>query len=449
MPSASIFLYDGNRACNYPALRFSILKSVVFQLVFALALTGAGAAQTSSSTPHASDRSSKNAAAKSDALPAVTAKEKSRQKFVEDVVHSAVALPQPDPQDRLRVLYSAANVISPIDTKLAQQFAKEGTRIETELVSEGEKPAVSMLAGGHVDCAAAVTFVQTIPPAAVLDAERSLLGAITMCPKQVQEPAQRKLEAGVQQGTVAARPILALMDAEGAKSAWSQAMFAKVFASLPADAPSFASEAPNYAALFVHAAPQMDLDSVKTAGLKLLLWLGKVPDSPERNVAVNMVTGTLSNVLGKDAYDDLLRSDIMAQQVANSAGTETAILPPEEESVSVLRAMGNKDDRTDELQSMPPSLRAREAAASGFASGTSGDRKLADHYFDIAFSSLDEVWSDRAKLKTSAPAVVEEVSEAAAQVDPVEALQRSQRLQDPSAEAISMLAVARVVVGQP
>ena len=49
--------------------------------------------------------------------------------------------------------------------------------------------------------------------------------------------------------------------------------------------------------------------------------------------------------------------------------------------------------------------------------------------------------------ETNAPDVVEEVSEAAAQVDPVAALQRSQRLSDPSAEAISMLAVARVVEG--
>ena len=73
---------------------------------------------------------------------------------------------------------------------------------------------------------------------------------------------------------------------------------------------------------------------------------------------------------------------------------------------------------------------------------------MSDHYFDIAFSSLDEVWSDRASIKASAPDVVQEVSEAAAQVDPIAALQRSERLQDPSAEAISMLAVARVVVGQ-
>jgi hypothetical protein len=408
------------------------------------------AAQTS--PPGRPDRAAnapKPAATSQSNKPASSAKQKSRQKFVEDVVHAAVALPQPDPQDRLRVLYAAVNVISPIDNKLAQQFAKEGTRIETDLVVEGEKPAVSMLASGHVDCASAVTFVKTIPPAAVLDAEQSLLGAITMCPKQAQEPAKRKLEAGVQQGTVAARPILALMDAEGPKSTWSQAMFAKIFAALPADAPSFVKEAPNYAALFVRAAPEVDLDAVKTAGLKFLLWLGKVPDSPERNVAVNMVTSALTNILGKDAYAELLRSDVMAQRAADSAGQDVMIPPPEDEPVSVLRAMDNKNDRTDELQYMSPSLRAREAAASGFASGTRGDRKLADHYFDIAFSSLDEVWSHRASLKTSASAVVEEVSEAAAQVDPIGALQRSQRLQDPSAEAISMLAVARVVVGQP
>ena len=56
-------------------------------------------------------------------------------------------------------------------------------------------------------------------------------------------------------------------------------------------------------------------------------------------------------------------------------------------------------------------------------------------------------WSNRAESKTDAPEVVQEVSEAAAQVDPIAALKRSQALQDPSAEAISMLAVARVVAG--
>jgi hypothetical protein len=43
--------------------------------------------------------------------------------------------------------------------------------------------------------------------------------------------------------------------------------------------------------------------------------------------------------------------------------------------------------------------------------------------------------------------VVQEVSEAAAQVDPVQALQRAQGLPHPSAQANGMLAVARVVIG--
>ncbi len=377
-----------------------------------------------------------------------TPKQAGRQKFVLDVVQSAVGLPQPDPQDRLRVLYSASNVVGPVDNKMAQQFAKEGIRIETELVVQGQKPAVSMLSGGHIDCAAALTFVQTIPPTAVLDAEQSLLGAISSCPKQVDIPARQKLEAGLQQGTLAARPLLALMEADGMNTAWSQTMFGKIFESLPSDAPANMTEAPNYAAMFVRGAPEMDRGTVQTAGVKFLGWLGKVPESPQRQVAVNMTTDTLTKILGKEAYDKLLSSDAVAQQVAATGKQDALLPPPSEESVSVLKAMGNKSDRTEELQSMAPSLRAREAAASGYASGTSGDRKTSDHYFDIAFSSLDQVWTDRATLKTSAPEVVEEVSEAAAQVDPVAALQRAQRLSDPSAEAISMLAVARVVVGQ-
>jgi hypothetical protein len=346
-------------------------------------------------------------------------------------------------------LFAAANVVQPFDSQMTQRFAREGTRIETELVTQGQKPAVSMLAGGHVDCASAVTFVQSIPPSAVLEAEQSLLGAISSCPRQVADPAKRKLEAGMQQGTPAARGLLALMELEGMHTAWSQATFARLFASLPAEAPIFMNDAPNLAAMFVRVAPEMDHDAVKTAGVKFLSWLAKLPDSPQRQLAVNMTTDALSKILGKQHYDELLRSDVLVQQIASTNTQHAVMPPPEEESVSVLRAMGNSDDRTQQLQSLPPSLRAREAAASGFASGTAGDRKASDHYFDIAFTSLDEVWTDRATLKTSAPAVVEEVSEAAAQVDPVAALQRSERLSDPSAEAISMLAVARVVAGKP
>jgi hypothetical protein len=378
-------------------------------------------------------------------------KEQARQKFVLDVVHSAVSLPLSDPQDRLRVLSEAVNVVGPIDQKLAQQFAREGTSLETKLVAEGQKPSESMLASGHVDCASAASFVQALPPGAVVDAEQALIGAMTTCPKQVNEAVKSKLEGGVAQGAVAGRAIVALMDSEGMSSPWSQAMFVKMYASLPGNAPAFAPEAPNYAAMFGRVSAEMsnDKDAVKTAGSKLLLWLAKLPESPQRSVAVNLTTGALSEALGAAAYQELLRSDVALQQIAASATADAELPPPDEENVSVLRAMSNTGDRTDSLQAMTPSMRAREAAASGFASGTSGDRKLADRYFDIAFASADEVWANRAGSKTDAPEVIQEVSEAAAQVDPIAALQRSQRLQDPSAEAISMLAVARVVAGQP
>lgn len=408
-------------------------------LVFTVAL--GAAAQTSSPVLRAS------APAPTAARSETSITQAERRKFVLDVVQAAVGLPQPDPQDRLRVLHSAANVVGPLDNKMAQQFAKEGIRIEMELVSQRQRPDVSMFSGGHVDCAAALTFVQTIPPAAVLDAEQSLLGAISSCSQQVNMAARQKLEAGLEKGELAPRPLLALMEADGMNTSWSRAMFARIFDSLPSDVPANIVEAPNYGAMFVRGASEMDQDTVKTAGLKFLGWLGKVPDSPQRQVAVNMTTDTLNKILGNEAYDKLLSSDIVAYQVASSGNRNAVLPPPSEEGVSVLQAMGNKNDRTGELLAMHPSLRAREAAASGFASGTSGDRKSADHYFDIAFSSLDRVWIDRATLTTSAPAVVEEVSEAAAQVDPIAALQRSQRLSDSSSQAISMLAVARVVVG--
>ena len=42
--------------------------------------------------------------------------------------------------------------------------------------------------------------------------------------------------------------------------------------------------------------------------------------------------------------------------------------------------------------------------------------------------------------------MIEEVSEAAAHVNPLEALRRAQALGEPSAQAVGMIAVARVVM---
>jgi hypothetical protein len=371
-----------------------------------------------------------------------------QQKFVLDVIQTAVALPQTDQQDRLRVLTSAANVVGTVRPALAKQFAREGMRIEQELISAGETPAVSILDAGHVDCAQAQTFVENVPVERVGVAEQSLIAAQSMCPKQASEAVRRKVEAGLEQGSLAPRALLASIDAVGSKTPWAQQEFVKFFSSLPSNAESLRKDAPNFAAMYDRMAPDVDKDAAKTAGIKMLVWLGKMKEGGARNLALNIVTESMKTVLGQKAYDEALATDVMAKQVADAAGQPGDAERPEEESVSVLEAMKTPGtDRIPQLQKMAPSLRAREAAASGFASGTGGDRKLAGRYFDLAFSSLDDVWSSRSE-RADAPAVVEEVSEAAAQVDPVDALKRTQRLQDPSASAIGMIAVARVVAGQ-
>jgi hypothetical protein len=372
-----------------------------------------------------------------------------RQKFVIDVVKSAVALPQPDPQDRLRVLATAANVALPVDPAMSKQFAKEGTQIETDLIRSGNQPVVSLLAEGHFDCASAAQFVESVPTPAAAKAENSLIGVISNCKKQGLEPAKRKLVAALDDGVVAPRALMALVEAEGPKTRWSQDVFTRMFSSLPSpESDAAKAEAPNFAAMYLRMAPEVDKDIAKDTGLKFLDWLNKVEDSNERSMAINMATGQMKETLGEEGFNRALESDVIARQVAAQAGRPADISHPDEESVSVMGAMQNNGtDRSNEIAQMAPSLRAREAAAHGFATGTAGDRKSADRYFDIAFSALDEVWSNRSKQK-DAPAVVEEVSEAAAQVDAVAALKRAQGLSDPSAQAIGMLAVARTVLGQ-
>ncbi len=371
-----------------------------------------------------------------------------KKQFVLDVVRAAVALPQPDPQDRLRVLNSAASVAAPLNAPLARNFAREGARIEAELINAGKRPAVSLLASGQVDCPGAVNFVEAIPAQAVPRAEQSLLGALSACPRQTLEPIRQKLELALNQNAPAARALLAVMERRGTSSRWSQDTFVKLFSSLPHDADEARSEAPNFGAMYVSMAPRVDKDAARKAGIAFLDWLGGMQASGERNLSVNIVTEAMKSVLGEEGYAEALRSSVVAQGIAQTAGQPGEIEHPQEESVSVLEAMDSTGkDRTEVISQLPPSLRAREAAAHGFADGTSGDGKMAERYFDIAFSAVDEVWDNRDQVE-NAPAVVEEVSEAAAQVDAVAALKRAQRLQDPSAQAISMLAVARVALGK-
>ena len=368
------------------------------------------------------------------------------QRFAYDVVRSAVALPQSNLQDRLRVLAAAASVIAPLRPALAKAYSREGLRVEQDLIQRGEQPATSMLSAGPVDCKAVQALVESIPVQRVDAAEPSLVAAIGECPA-VMLSAKKLVGAGLEEKKLAPRATLALMERAGLSSAWSQEKFAKVFDSLPSEAGGLAREAPNLAALYATASGAVDSEEAKRAGVTFLLWLGKLPESGDRAMAVNITIAAMKHALGDKAYEEALASDIAARQVAQSSGGAAEISRPVEESASVLKAMQSaQEDRIPELESMPVSQRAREAAASGFASGTAGDRKLASRYFDLAFSSLNSIWSEREKLN-DAPGIVQEVSEAAAQVDSLDALRRTRELDDPTAQAIGMISVARVVSG--
>jgi hypothetical protein len=427
-------------------------RGIVLQLQKYIALITLGAASLSwSQAPAQKSRPSATKPKASATQKAAPAQKKlgPQQKFAMDVVQSAVALPQPDPQDRLRVLASAANVILPVDKNLSKQFAKEGAQIEADLIRSGNEPVVSVLAQGYFDCGTSAQFVDSIPTQAVAKAEDSLIGIITNCKKEGFEPAKRKLMTALNDGVIAPRALMALVEADGAKSRWSQDVFARMFSTLPApDSEAARQEAPNFAAMYLRMAPEIEKDAAKDTGLKFLEWLNKAPESNERQMAINMTVGQMKQTLGEEDFNKALETNVIARQVASLEGQPAEVSHPEEESVSVMGAMENNgSDQSEQISKLAPSLRAREAAAHGFATGTAGDRKSADHYFDIAFSAADEVWTNRDKQK-DAPAVVEEVSEAAAQVDAVAALKRSQALTDPSAQAISMLAVARTVLGR-
>ncbi len=91
----------------------NIQKFLTAVVVLGLSLTGTAQQQNNPSLP----RSKPQAAATTS--PAKLTRE---QKFVIDTVKMAVALPESDPQDRLRVLSTAADVVSPSTKKWPAVF---------------------------------------------------------------------------------------------------------------------------------------------------------------------------------------------------------------------------------------------------------------------------------------------------------------------------------------
>jgi hypothetical protein len=360
-----------------------------------------------------------------------------------DTVEMAVELPESDSQDRLRVLSSAATTIAPVDRARSKSIWREAAEIESELIRSGKTPVVSVMAGGQADCLAAQSFVENLPPEAVLRAEQSLIGAISSCSKQTLDPASRKLDAALEKKVVAPRALMAAMEAQGTKSTWSQQHFEKMFSALP-DPHESSAEAENFVVTYAEMAGAADPDAAAKAGLQLVDWLGKMNDSP-RSKTIRMAGGAIKQVLGEQRYQQALETDPVANTLLHNAGQKQTFERVRKPDVSVLAAIEhNGSDQSDRLRTLPPAERAREAAAHGFASGTGGDKAEAARYFDMAFAAADDVWDARSK-QINAAAVVQEVGEAAAQVNSTNALIRAQKLRDSSAQAIAMLAVARVV----
>src|SRR6185312_16943425 len=124
-------------------------------LSFAGALLVCCCALNAQSMPSLTAKPSHRSAANSGKPAKIT----DQQKFVLDVIQSAVGLSEADPQDRLRVLAAASELALPVSPKLSRQLANEGTQVELGIIQSGDTPAVSILSNARVDCAQALNFI--------------------------------------------------------------------------------------------------------------------------------------------------------------------------------------------------------------------------------------------------------------------------------------------------
>ena len=371
-----------------------------------------------------------------------------RSKFALNVLQSAVALPQNDPQDRLRVLVSAAQLANSLSPKLKTSLAREGIELESRLIGGGQQPQASMVESGIVDCTAVGGLVDALRPEAMASADRTISAAVRSCPKQSLEPVERKLSDALQRGGAPPRALMAAMEVAGAKSNWTLQQFDAVFSNLPeVKEHTSVSNAPLYAGLYERFAPGVDSVSARNAGVKLLAWIGKMDSAPERIQAATTATRAMIKVLGAQRFQELIESDPIASQAAQLAGQPAQMPIADEESRIEVGRLDTSQDHSADLENYPAPRRAREAAAYGFAAGSNGDTRLAQRYFDVAFSALNDVWSNQLP-GIDVPSIISEVSQAAANIDPVAALQRAQRLQDNSSQALSMIAIAQTVLNR-
>ncbi len=318
---------------------------------------------------------------------------------------------------------TAISVVSPVDPAYAKRLATEGVQVEAQLIGAGEKPAASIMETGQVSCATATQFVDGLPAARVADAEQSIIGAVGVC-TQAAQAARGETRFGTAQGQFAPRAFMATAERTGVKTPWSQSRFEKMMGELP-DAKAGKKEAPNFAAMYARMAPEVDKSVASKAGLDLLLWLSKVEDSPERNLAVTIMTRCHEAGAGQRGVRGgaALGRDRAANSGHHRADGRDACGRGRKCLRARRRCSNANEDQTDSLSGLPPGLRARQAAAAGFANGTAGEPGEGAEVFRYRVSGVDEAWQQRQPGKNS-PQRVEEVCEAAAQVNTVDALKR-------------------------
>lgn len=411
-----------------------------------LALSGLAVAQKPEKVPpHPANR---RGAATQAVNPVPAQQYAQRSKFALNVLNAAVALPQNNDQDRLRVLVSAARLANDVSPATKKALVREGTQVEARLIAAGEKPQVSMVETGMVDCASVAELVDAIRPEIMSAAESTISAAVSQCPRQALAPVERLLGDAIGRNAAPARALMATMEAAGAKSAWTLQQFDAVFNGLPdPKEQDSVTQAPMFAMLYSEFAPGADVASASKAGARLLAWLGKMDDSPERVQAAGTAVAAIQKLVGEKGLKEIEESDPLAAQAAQLAGQPMEIAAPEEEPNVSVGQLDTSADHSNELADYPAPRRAREGAAYGFAAAGAGDKQAAERYFDIAFSALNELWSDRLPGQ-NVGGLVEEVSQAAANVDPTSALQHAERLAEPSARAISMIAVAQAVLNR-
>lgn len=374
----------------------------------------------------------------------------SQKKLVLDLVNSAVAVRPSDPQDRLRILISAATTVRSVSPELASKLADEGVQLEGQMIRTGVKPEQSMFDTGLATCKFSAELLQSVPPQLVFSAEQQIIGLITTCrDSRTLSAAQQKLQAAGEDNVIAPRAVMSAIDATGPASDWSKRIFAQTFSNLRA-ASGLETEADAVGEIYSQFAPSMPRELVVSSGLQALEWLANIKEGAKRTVAINMITDAMHQALGDEKYKAALASDGAASQAAQLSGQaipDDNIEDGQQVSAMQIMSTGAKPD-TSSLAKLPPARRAREFAAYGFAAASGGDASGASEDFDQAFDALQDLWNSDSSNSDAVP-VLDEVVQAAAHINVVQTLSRAQALPDPTAQALAMLTVAQVVQAGP